>query len=416
MLSCSLPSRVRHSSSTAWSISGSRSATIAPRCSASRKSRPSRRRPRSPSSSGRSRASSAGRRTCPGRLRRPSSASSTGADCCARFRRLPSWRLLDSEGREQLRISRQAMDQVGSNTDFSTQDKFKAAVANKVFYGPVYFRRGTEPFMTLAMAGSRRDAGVSVAEVNLTLHLGCRQSDPGRPQRPRLCRRCAGPADRPSRDQSGPAQYRLLAACPGAIGTRCRMERPAARRRKLHDDWRGKRVLAAYATAAPLNWLVLVELPEHEANEPLYTAIVRTVVVLVGGLILALLAALLLARWMVVPVRALAAGAARIGAGALDHRIEIQSGRRTGGAGRPAQRHGGQAAGLLRDAGAQGGGAHAAAAGGQPVEVALPGGGEPRPAPAAARLEPVRCAAALREGSRPSATASPCASTPPSPT
>ena len=76
--------------------------------------------------------------------------------------------LLDSEGREQLRISRQAMDQVGSNADFSTDDKFKAAIANKVFYGPVYFRRGTEPFMTLAMAGSRRDAGVSVAEVNLT--------------------------------------------------------------------------------------------------------------------------------------------------------------------------------------------------------------------------------------------------------
>ena len=44
----------------------------------------------------------------------------------------------------------------------------KAALAHKVFYGPVYFRRGTEPFMTLAMAGSRRDAGVSVAEVNLT--------------------------------------------------------------------------------------------------------------------------------------------------------------------------------------------------------------------------------------------------------
>ena len=60
------------------------------------------------------------------------------------------------------------MDKVGSDIDFSTEDKFKAAVANKVFYGPVYFRRGTEPFMTLAMAGSRRDAGVSVAEVNLT--------------------------------------------------------------------------------------------------------------------------------------------------------------------------------------------------------------------------------------------------------
>ena len=35
-------------------------------------------------------------------------------------------------------------------------------------YGPVYFRRESEPYMTLAVAGTRRD-GVSVAEVNLKL-------------------------------------------------------------------------------------------------------------------------------------------------------------------------------------------------------------------------------------------------------
>ena len=75
--------------------------------------------------------------------------------------------LLDDQGREQLGVSRQAMDRVGSNIDFSTDDRFKAALANKVYYGPVYFRRGTEPFMTLAVAGARRDAGVSIAEVNL---------------------------------------------------------------------------------------------------------------------------------------------------------------------------------------------------------------------------------------------------------
>jgi hypothetical protein len=36
-------------------------------------------------------------------------------------------------------------------------------------HGPVYFRRESEPYMTLAIAGTRRDAGVSVAEVNLKL-------------------------------------------------------------------------------------------------------------------------------------------------------------------------------------------------------------------------------------------------------
>src|SRR6185312_6061721 len=78
-------------------------------------------------------------------------------------------RLLDDQGREQLHLSREAMDRAGSNADFSGDDRFKMAITHKVYYGPVYFRRGTEPFMTLAVAGTRRDAGVSVAEVNLTL-------------------------------------------------------------------------------------------------------------------------------------------------------------------------------------------------------------------------------------------------------
>src|SRR5262245_53898034 len=74
---------------------------------------------------------------------------------------------LDANGKEQLRVSRLAMDAVGVGTDFSKDPKFTEAVARKIFYGPVYFRRESEPYMTLAMAGARRDAGVSVAEVNL---------------------------------------------------------------------------------------------------------------------------------------------------------------------------------------------------------------------------------------------------------
>src|SRR5262245_48547532 len=61
------------------------------------------------------------------------------------------------------------MDVVGSTADFSNETKFTEAVARKVYYGPVYFRRESEPYMTLAIAGTRRDAGVSIAEVNLKL-------------------------------------------------------------------------------------------------------------------------------------------------------------------------------------------------------------------------------------------------------
>ena len=76
---------------------------------------------------------------------------------------------LDSSGKEQLKVSRLAMDVVGSQADLSQDPKFTEAVAHKVYYGPVYFRRESEPYMTLALAGTRRDAGVSVAEVNLKL-------------------------------------------------------------------------------------------------------------------------------------------------------------------------------------------------------------------------------------------------------
>jgi len=74
---------------------------------------------------------------------------------------------LDGAGREQLRVSRLAMDVAGSQTDFSLEPKFLEAKAGKVYHGPVYFRKESEPYMTIAMAGSGQGAGVTVAEVNL---------------------------------------------------------------------------------------------------------------------------------------------------------------------------------------------------------------------------------------------------------
>ena len=176
--------------------------------------------------------------------------------------------------------------------------------------------------MTLAMAGSRRDAGVSVAEVNLT-HIWdvvnqIRVGGGGRAYvvdaRGRLIAHPEISLVLRNTDVSQLAQVQSGRA------------RPDIEEAQIAYDLKGERVLAAHAMATPLNWLVVVEIPESEANAPLYAIIARTVVVLVAGLALALLAALLLARLMMVPVQALAAGAARIGAGALDHRIEIKTG------------------------------------------------------------------------------------------
>ena len=61
---------------------------------------------------------------------------------------------LDSTGKEQLRQSKLAMDVIGSLIDYSHEAKFTEAVAKKVNYGPVYFHRQSEMYMTLASPGS----------------------------------------------------------------------------------------------------------------------------------------------------------------------------------------------------------------------------------------------------------------------
>ena len=233
--------------------------------------------------------------------------------------------LLDDKGREQLRVSRQAMDRIGGNVDYSEDDKFKVAIANKVYYGPVKFRHGSEPFMTLSVAGMRRDAGVSVAEVNLT-HIWdvVHQIQVGRNGRVYV----VGPQGMliahpdislvlRNTGLSQLSQVQTARADSGAANSEHML---------IANDVYGKPVLTAYAKAAPLDWLVFVELPKQEADEPLYEAIARSAVVLIAGLIVALLAALFLARQMLVPIRTLTTGAARIGAGTLDHRIAIKTG------------------------------------------------------------------------------------------
>lgn len=94
-------------------------------------------------------------------------------------RRLDSLRLLrqvpaitevshiDPTGHEQLRVSRLAMDVIGSNANFSADPKFTEPMARKTYFSPVYFRKESEPYMTIAMAGAGEDAGVVAAEGNL---------------------------------------------------------------------------------------------------------------------------------------------------------------------------------------------------------------------------------------------------------
>ncbi len=71
---------------------------------------------------------------------------------------------------------------------------------------------------------------------------------------------------------------------------------------------------------------MFTELPAKEANAPLRAALLRLVWVLLAALFLAVFAGVFLAGRMVGPIRALRAGAARIGGGDLGQRISVKTG------------------------------------------------------------------------------------------
>jgi signal transduction histidine kinase len=232
---------------------------------------------------------------------------------------------LDATGREQLRVSRLAMDVVGSQIDYSKDPKFAEAVARKVYFGPVYFRRESEPYMTLSLAGTRRDAGVSVAEVNLKLIWDVvSQIKVGEHGRAYVVdsqgRLIAHP------DISLVLRNTDLSRLPQVQAARMRATGTPADQVQEAEEVQGRRVLTAYAPVAPLGWFMFVELPIEEAYAPLYATLYRSALLLLAGLMLALIAGLILARRMVVPIQALRRGAAAIGAGDLSQRISIKTG------------------------------------------------------------------------------------------
>src|SRR5690242_4178767 len=237
---------------------------------------------------------------------------------------------LDSSGHEQLRVSRLAMDVVASQADFSKDSKFTEAVAHKVYYGPVYFRRESEPYMTLALAGTRRDAGVSVAEVNLKLiwdvvsqiKVGQRGHAYVVDAQGRLIAHPDISLVLRNTDLSRLAQVRAARASASGAAT---PDNPAETVQEA-ENIEGRKVLTAYAPVAPLGWLMFVELPAEEAYAPLYAALKRLAFVLLGALGFAVLAGMFLAGRMVGPIQALQTGAARIGRGDLSQRIAIKTG------------------------------------------------------------------------------------------
>jgi len=234
---------------------------------------------------------------------------------------------LDAAGKEQLRVSRLAMNVVGSGADYAADPRFLEARGGKTYFGPVYFRNESEPYMTVAVRAVGPDAGVLTSEVNLKLIWDVvSQIKIGRggyayvvdgngvlvahPDISLVLQK----TDLSSLEQvrqAAPHQPRGLSS-----GDRTLIAR----------SLKGEQVLSAYEAVDPPGWAVLVEQPLDEAFAPLYASMLRTIILLLLGLTLSIAASIVLARRMVTPIQALQAGADRIGAGELRHQIEVRTG------------------------------------------------------------------------------------------
>ncbi len=232
---------------------------------------------------------------------------------------------LDGQGREQLKVSRLAMDTAGSNLDLSADPRFVESRKGKTWFGPVYFRKDTEPYMSIAIAEARDRPGATVVDVNLKfiwdvvsrIRIGEKGvayviDDKGflvaHPDISLVLKKV---------NLSELPQVKAALSAGSAAEWR---EAPEA------HDIEGERVLSAYAGIEATGWRVFVEEPASAVFAPLYDAILRTALLLLAGVVISIIASVFLARRMVQPVRALQQGADRIGAGDLTKRIEVKTG------------------------------------------------------------------------------------------
>jgi signal transduction histidine kinase/CheY-like chemotaxis protein len=234
---------------------------------------------------------------------------------------------IDTAGVQQVKVSRLARDELGPGPDLSAHEGVRAARAGRPYFSAVYFRQESEPYMTVATGSGRAGSGVMLAEVNLkfvwdavaAIKAGAAGyayvvDSSGRlishPDISLVLRRTDLSGLAPVREALARSEVRLSDIGIGGVSA----------------DGRERPTLTARAPVPLLGWHVLVEQPLTEAFAPLYASLARTGVLLAIGIALAVGASLVLARRMSAPIRALEAGAVRVGEGRLEERVEVATG------------------------------------------------------------------------------------------
>ena len=231
--------------------------------------------------------------------------------------------LVDGKGVERLHVSRVDPDVVDSGINRANDPAVMGARSGQIWFGPVTLHEGSEPHMTVAVAGAREINGITVAVINLKLiwdvisaiHVG--QSGD------------AFVLDHSGRLVAHPDISLVLRGDDDPMAARLKdLQKAATGAGETADgiNAEGRQVIAAMAPIPGPGWTAFVEQPASEAFGPIRAALWRTGLLLLAGAVFAALLAYLLARRMAGPIRLLEQGAERIGAGQFDHKIDISTG------------------------------------------------------------------------------------------
>jgi adenylate cyclase len=232
--------------------------------------------------------------------------------------------LVDGERKERLYVSRIGLNRIGSGIDRSADPAVAGARASKVWYGPVSFYRGSEPFMSMAVAGNRAAAGIVVADVNLKLIWdvisAIQVGGTGK----------AFVLDRQSRLIAHPDISLVLRGAEESAAASLRQLKAeitaSPARAVIAQDAEHRSVIAATEPIPGAEWTVVAEQPLQEAFGPIRGTLWRTAGLVLAGTGFAAILAFWLARRMSRPIRLLEEGVERVGSGQFDHRIALSTG------------------------------------------------------------------------------------------
>ena len=196
------------------------------------------------------------------------------------------------------------------------------------YFSPVYFYRGSEPYMTIAVPIEQyagRMIGALQVQVNLkyvwdlvaSLKVGTRGYAYAVAHDGDLIAHSDISLVLQRHNVANLAQVRgALQSQPSAISSSWTVARNLS----------GQEVFSSWALIPFLGWAVFVEQPVGEVYAPLYASLFRTSGFVLVGLGMALVASLLVARRVVRPLEALRRGVERIASGDMNSRLDVKTG------------------------------------------------------------------------------------------